>query len=1001
MKKIFLFLLLLSLADGLLGVNVTFQVDMSQQTVSPQGVHVAGTFNGWSTTATIMTNAGNNIYTVTLDLTSGTAYQYKFINGDTWAGEETVPAACGVPNGFGGYNREITVGTVSTVLPLVCFSQCGPCPSNINLTLVVDMSLQTVSPQGVHVAGSFNNWSTTATSMSPIGNGKYSATVQVGGNSAYQYKFINGDTWAGEETVPASCGVPNGFGGYNRQVSVENNDTTLAAVCFSQCGPCNTPQVQLTLQVDMSQQTVSPQGVHVAGSFNNWSASATAMTAAGNGVYTVTLPVNQNSTQQYVFINGDDWAYAETVPASCGVPNGFGGYNREVAIGTNNITVPVVCFSQCGPCNTPQVQLTLQVDMSQQTVSPQGVHVAGTFNNWSASATVMTAAGNGVYTVTLPVDQNSTQQYVFINGDDWAYAETVPASCGVPNGLGGYNRQIAVGSSNTTAPLVCFSSCDPCPGMVNLTLQVDLGITPASPQGVHVAGTFNSWSTSATTMNQVSGSVYSVTLTVTENSTHEYVFINGDTWANAEVVPATCGVPNGTGGYNRQVVVGTSAVTVPLVCFSRCEACPPQVQVTFRVDMSLQTVAPEGVHIAGSFQGWDPAASPMTLTANNIWETNFMLFQGEAYQYKFINGNTWAGEETVPQACGVPNGSGGYNRQVIVGNNTMILPAVCFSSCEACPVPRNVTFRVDMSQQTISPDGVHIAGNFQGWDPGATPMNATGSGVYQYTTQIMPGEQIQYKFINGNTWAGAETVPEACGISNGMGGFNRYFTMPATDTLLGLVCFSECGPCAGSTFVDVVFYVDMSQQIVSPDGVHLAGSFQGWNPSSTPMTYLAAGIYQATILLEEGQYIEYKFVNGSDWSGAEQVPAECGVATGVGGFNRYLTVPAGGTSLPYVCFGSCEPCVVASPESQQTFSFSVYPNPSDGRLTLEWIQPWAEKLLVSLTSMIGQELLRREINTTSGLHILELFIPSFQGIAFLTLLREDGTTHVRKIVFVR
>ena len=45
-----------------------------------------------------------------------------------------------------------------------------------------------------------------------------------------------------------------------------------------------------------------------------------------------------------------------------------------------------------------------------------------------------------------------------------------------------------------------------------------------------------------------------------------------------------------------------------------------------------------------------------------------------------------------------------------------------------------VTFRVDMNGQTVSPDGVHIAGNFQGWNPSGTPMtDADGDGVYEHT----------------------------------------------------------------------------------------------------------------------------------------------------------------------------------------------------------------------------------------------------------------------------
>ena len=34
----------------------------------------------------------------------------------------------------------------------------------------------------------------------------------------------------------------------------------------------------------------------------------------------------------------------------------------------------------------------------------------------------------------------------------------------------------------------------------------------------------------------------------------------------------------------------------------------------------------------------------------------------------------------------------------------------------------NVTLNVDMSNVTVSENGVHVAGSFQGWDPAATPL---------------------------------------------------------------------------------------------------------------------------------------------------------------------------------------------------------------------------------------------------------------------------------------
>ena len=58
------------------------------------------------------------------------------------------------------------------------------------------------------------------------------------GNGAYDYNFINGGDWAGEEGVPAECGADNGLGGFNRQVVVNGADITVDVVCFGECAAC-------------------------------------------------------------------------------------------------------------------------------------------------------------------------------------------------------------------------------------------------------------------------------------------------------------------------------------------------------------------------------------------------------------------------------------------------------------------------------------------------------------------------------------------------------------------------------------------------------------------------------------------------------------------------------------------------------------------------------------------------------------------------------------------
>jgi hypothetical protein len=42
----------------------------------------------------------------------------------------------------------------------------------------------------------------------------------------------------------------------------------------------------------------------------------------------------------------------------------------------------------------------------------------------------------------------------------------------------------------------------------------------------------------------------------------------------------------------------------------------------------------------------------------------------------------------------------------------------------------NVTLNVDMENVTVSDDGVHVAGSFQGWDAGATALtDDDGDGI--------------------------------------------------------------------------------------------------------------------------------------------------------------------------------------------------------------------------------------------------------------------------------
>ncbi|OGX87840.1 alpha-amylase family glycosyl hydrolase [Hymenobacter glacialis] len=248
------------------------------------------------------------------------------------------------------------------------------------------------------------------------------------------------------------------------------------------------------------------------------------------------------------------------------------------------------------------------------------------------------------------------------------------------------------------------------------------------------------------------------------------------------------------------------------------------VPLTFRVDMTGQTVGATGVHVAGTFQAaagfasnWNPATTALTdPDGDRIFEVTVNVPAGE-YLYKFVNGNSWAGAEVPNASCGVTDGGGNVNRQLSLGSTALRLPSVGFGGCNT-----QVKFAVNMQGQTVSSAGVHVVGNFQalaGYGANGTPAaielrDADGDGTYEVQLSLPAPGRFFYRFVNGNTLAGAETVPSACGSDDGTGTLHRVLDATAPVNKPAPTCFASCQGCGSapansySTFWwnDAVFY---------------------------------------------------------------------------------------------------------------------------------------------------------------------------------------------------
>ena len=460
-------------------------------------------------------------------------------------------------------------------------------------------------------------------------------------------------------------------------------------------------QISVTFQVDMNNETVDANGVHLAGSFQGWDPSTTEMfDSDADGIYSATVDNEKaGSVLSFKFINGNAWGNDEANDRSYTVPD-------------TNTVLPAYCFNSLILCS--EVYVTFNVDMNFEVVDANGVHLAGSFQGWDPSTTEMfDSDADGIYSATLAITSGDTVYYKFINGNAWGGDETS-------------DRSLVIGFEDMVLPDVCFNSPDPCEydaEGVWVTFQVDMSFEIINEtDGIHIAGGFQGWDPSSIELSDTDGDmIYEVMLDILETvgDTVYYKFINGDEWGEDENI-----------GADRMLVVPDTTTVLSAPCFGSpdpCPAPPDSVVVTFVVDMEYEDVSVNGVHIAGNFQGWDPAASELTDTdGDGKYEISFTFAPGEALEYKFVNGDAWGSEESVPDECAT-----GGNRTVAAPNFDRPYE-VCYEMCEVCPaapVTKTVVFSVDMSEwldedgatgiplfSVARGDTMQVRGGFNAWN---------------------------------------------------------------------------------------------------------------------------------------------------------------------------------------------------------------------------------------------------------------------------------------------
>lgn len=603
-------------------------------------------------------------------------------------------------------------------------------PATSIVTFRVNMQYQTVGVNGVRIAGNFQGWNPSATpltrSMTDTNVWMFSDTFNVG--DTIQFKYVNGNAWGQDESVPAACAT-----GGNRTYVIAPGNPTLPLVCFASCTNC-APQRAVTFRVNMTGQTIVG-AVHIAGSFNNFSATADTMTPVGNNIYQRTYQLQEGVAARYKFLRGPSFSNEESVPAACGVSNGFGGFDRQFTPGAANATLPAVLFSSCNVLTgTPTYPIATIA--SVRAIDTNGV---------------ATRVGDSVAVYGTVISHNirpAGMQYVikdatggvtiFRNSGNFglgqlALGDTIWAQGVVAqfNGL----TQIAIDS----AQLIGSGASLPVPAVVTVLNESAENELVRFNSLQIVSGTWPAAGSTSNGVNIIVRSTIDTSISFTAR-----VVANGTTLGGA--APTTpvfdlIGVGGQfdssnpfTSGY--QLFPRTAADVLPRVVTT-------PTQVTFQVNLDTNTVGAGGARIAGTFNGWNPAspASVMTQIPNTtIWQTTLTLTSGDSVQYKFLRDSSWGFDETVPAACGIFAGGNTFNRLLVVPATAVTLPAIVFGTCAPALPP--LTIQPISTYRGVDSLGVLTALNAR------VKVAGTVYGVNQYSSTSTP-IGIQFVMIDG------------------------------------------------------------------------------------------------------------------------------------------------------------------------------------------------------------------------------------------------------------
>ncbi len=399
------------------------------------------------------------------------------------------------------------------------------------------------------------------------------------------------------------------------------------------------------------------------------------------------------------------------------------------------------------------------------------------------------------------------------------------------------------------------------------------------------------------------------------------------------------------------------------------------------------------VNIRGSYNGWmneaavDDGTNGDVTAGDNIWSLTIMAQPG-MYEWGAEDATTAAWLLTGPNPSFTVDAAGG-----VTGTTEYVIPV---------GVPTDVLLTVTDLNMDI--DSISFKGSYGGWssqnayDDGTNGDVTAGDGVWSLLVSATSNNTYEW---------GAERLdcPDPSWVIQGS---NPSFSIDNAQVITGTTNYEI--PLKSTTY-NVTFRVDMTNEIISSNGLFVAGNFQEcpWSKTQMEMTLVpgTTSCYQFTAPVAAGTY-QFKFFNGdqgdADAEGQDPIfiTESCGSDNGFGGSNRDIDLSGltGDMVLDAVIYNSCvvsSACSVSGTKDLNSLAaFSVTPNPFSTDAVIEFENTNNEVYELTITSLTG-----KVVQSLSGLTGTQVRISRDElssGLYFATLKNEEGKFHTSKIM---